>query len=710
MTPAPRLAAMTGAAGYRLGIDFGTSHTTAILRWPDGRVRPLLFDGSPLLPSAVYAEADGTLLVGRDAVHAARLDPGRLEASPKRRIDRESVPLGEHEVRVAAMIAAVLGRVKDEAVRVSGARIDDVTLTHPAGWTGPRLAKLVEACRLAGLPDPAMVPEPVAAAGYFASVLGRTIPAGSALVVYDFGGGTFDATAVTPAEDGYRVLAMAGLDHLGGVDLDAALLEFIATVHRGQDPAAWQRLEHPETPADRRHRRHLIEDVRAAKEMLSRAPSAAIPVPVLELEARISREEFDALARPLLDRTVATTAEVIRSANLPPERIAAILLVGGSSRIPLVVDLLRQGTGLTPATIDQPETVVAEGSVRLASGASGTTRAAAAVPAPAPAAPPPAPAPNPVPAPADPWPTQPASVPSGQPTNVLLGQTTPPAQSALPAQSVPLAQTAQFAALPVDRTPPSLDRTPPRTYSGALKQRRRRRIWVPILIVLVLLLAGAGVAVVTLRPDLLKSLGIGVTSSAGPEGYVRKVPPVWLPAGWPSIVDDEQDPWVIAGPATNGGTCDYVRRGVVRVQRSSVDVSGCRSIDYIHAVQIRDAAVEGELSITAGCAGIWVRTGTRGYLLAVCRDGTLRLHELGDSPASDANLLKKFTPQFDPARVVVGLLVRDTAFTIYVDGRELQTVTNGDIRSGRVGIGGVAPEGVLDVTITNFRAWAPDQS
>ena len=91
------------------------------------------------------------------------------------------------------------------------------------------------------------------------------------------------------------------LDNLGGVDLDAALLEFVATVHRGQNPDAWQRLEDPQTPADRRHRRHLIEDVRAAKEMLSRAASAMVPVPLLEMEARVSREEFDALARPLLE-------------------------------------------------------------------------------------------------------------------------------------------------------------------------------------------------------------------------------------------------------------------------------------------------------------------------------------------------------------------------------------------------------------------------
>ena len=99
-----------------------------------------------------------------------------VRAKTKRRIDRDTVTLGEAEVPVTTMIAAVLSRVKDEAVRVSGARVDDLTLTHPAGWSGARLNKLTDASRLAGFPDPAMVPEPVAAAGYFVSVLGRSHP------------------------------------------------------------------------------------------------------------------------------------------------------------------------------------------------------------------------------------------------------------------------------------------------------------------------------------------------------------------------------------------------------------------------------------------------------------------------------------------------------------------------------------------------------
>jgi Hsp70 protein len=678
-------------AGYRLGIDFGTSHTTAVLRWPDGRVRPLLFDGSPLLPSAVYSDADGTLLVGRDAVHAARLDPARFEPSPKRRIDRESVTLGDAEVPVTTMIAAVLSRVKDEAVRVSGIRIDDLTLTHPAGWSGARLARLTDASRLAGLPDPGMMPEPVAAAGYFVSVLGRTIPAGSALVVYDFGGGTFDASAVTPAHDGYRVLAMAGLDKLGGVDLDAALLEFVTTVHRGQDPQAWQRLEHPETPADRRHRRHLIEDVRAAKEMLSRAPSATVPVPLLELEARVSREEFDALARPLLERTVSTTLEVIGQANLPPERIAAVLLVGGSSRIPLVAELLREATGVVPSTIDQPETVVAEGSVRLASGASGTTRATSAVAAP--------PVATPVPTPA------PAAAPSFA-----------PGVAALPG---PPMATAPATTLPVPTVPPSIPPqwtehpTPPRYHPGVVVRPRRRGRWLAVVaVVLMLALVASAAAVWRFRPDLLTSIGIGAKATTAPTTqpppYVRPATPLWLPTGWAKIVDDEERASVVEGEATNGGTCTYLGRGTVRVERQRFDVSGCVAQQFVEDTVVQDGAVEAELSVTKGCGGMWIRTGTRGYFIAVCANGTVELHKLATDAPGTGSRMSQIRPPMNPTKVVLALLARGTTLTVFVDGREQGSLTDSTITSGRVAVGGFAPhpEDVLDATITRFRAWS----
>ena len=97
--------------GFELGVDYGTSNTVAMLRWPDGRVRQLLVDGASVLPSGVFAEPGRRLLVGREAERSARLDPGRYEPNPKRRIDERELLLGDAVFPVADVIAATLGRV-----------------------------------------------------------------------------------------------------------------------------------------------------------------------------------------------------------------------------------------------------------------------------------------------------------------------------------------------------------------------------------------------------------------------------------------------------------------------------------------------------------------------------------------------------------------------------------------------------------------------
>ena len=97
--------------GVGLGIDFGTTHTVAAVTTPDGRTQPLLFDSSPLLSSAVFAE-DSRMLVGQDAERSARLDPTRFEPNPKRRIDDGNVLLGPNEYPVPEVIAAVLRRAE----------------------------------------------------------------------------------------------------------------------------------------------------------------------------------------------------------------------------------------------------------------------------------------------------------------------------------------------------------------------------------------------------------------------------------------------------------------------------------------------------------------------------------------------------------------------------------------------------------------------
>ncbi|MEU7866291.1 Hsp70 family protein [Dactylosporangium sp. NPDC049140] len=445
------------ARGHRLGVDFGTSNTVAMLAWPDGHVRPLLFDGSPTLPSAVYADAQQGLLTGRDAVHAARISPERYEPNPKRRIDEPAVLLGEHEVATVDLFAAVLVRVAGEARRVSGGELGPTTVTCPAAWAQTRRRVLLAAAERAGLGTVTLVPEPVAAAEVFSS-MGGPRP-GAAFVVYDLGAGTFDASVVRRGNGTFEVLSAEGLSTSGGLDIDAAIVGFLGAVHAGHDPQAWHRLTHPDTSNDRRAHRMLWDDVRSAKEMLSRTAQTMIHVPSLESDVPLGRDQFEQLARPILTATVTSTRAAIAAAGLTPADVQGVFLVGGGSRIPLVATLLHQALGIAPTVVEQPELVVAQGAV----GASAQFTTPAAVPAaPAPATaratvavPPSSPAYSPA-APVSPTPPPTASPVSAAPVSVA-----PMSAAPCPPRPSP----------PLRRRP----RSPPRRFRHPRHPSHRRR-------------------------------------------------------------------------------------------------------------------------------------------------------------------------------------------------------------------------------------------
>src|SRR5258705_12125665 len=378
-----------------LGIDFGTSNTVAMVRTADARIRPLLFDGSPLLPSALYFNTDGKVLVGGNAERIARLDPARFEPNPKRRIDDGEVFIGDHSMPVPRLFAHVLSQVNAEARRQLGAAPDEVRLTHPARWGERRRSLLIEATRISGLGTPRLIAEPVGAASYFTAVLGSAVPVGRSLAIYDLGGGTFDATVVRRTQSGFEVLAEDGLADVGGLDFDPAIAEHLGKTYQTSHPDKWAALANPTDASDRRLRRMLHEDVRGAKEMLSRTASTDIHLPSMEIDAHLTREELEALVRPYLERTVACLRRAIESARLSPKDLVGIFLVGGSSRIPLAAHLIHTELGVAPTTLEQPETVVVQGALTIVPpGAGGGRPAPAARPvstppvSPAPVSPP----------------------------------------------------------------------------------------------------------------------------------------------------------------------------------------------------------------------------------------------------------------------------------------------------------------------------------
>jgi actin-like ATPase involved in cell morphogenesis len=488
---------MTPPDRYRLAVDFGTSTTVAMLQWPDGRIRPLLFDGSPLLPSAVVLGLDGRLHTGRDAAHLGRGNPERLETNPKRRVDDGAVLLGDAEIPVPDLISAVLRRVAVEAGQVAGA-VSDVIMTHPAAWGGRRRALLTHSAERAGLARPNLVSEPVAAAAYFAR-LGAGIRPGAAIVVYDLGAGTCDVTVLRRQPYGFDVVLSGGLGEVGGLDVDAAIVAFLQATH-GQ---VW---------TDTSSRRQLWDEVRTAKEMLSRASSTIVSIPALGTQVPLGRDQFEELARPVLRPTTALVKQLLRDAGIDPGSIAGLYLVGGSSRIPLCATLLHEALGVAPIVTEQPELVVAEGGLHA------TSTAISGPPTPAPVPSAATHGPTTYGRPVDPQ-TPTSGLPAGLPVSGAPITGLP--VSGLPVSSSPTSGQPAFGP-PIPRSPtvgPPIAGPP-----GGSARRRPGMLAIAAIVAALLLVGGVPVVVYTLHWTSVTSRSGGQPTAATVKYHIDQFP------------------------------------------------------------------------------------------------------------------------------------------------------------------------------------------
>jgi molecular chaperone HscA len=211
-------------------------------------------------------------------------------------------------------------------------------------------------------------------------VLRHQVPVGGTVAVFDFGGGTLDASVLRREPGGLRVLSVGGLDDLGGVDIDAALVGHLGQLIGLRSPRVWQRITNPGPQSEQRERRQFWDDVRAAKEMLSRSSSAPVHVPGMDSALHLTRDELERIAGPLIDRAVDETRRVVRASGVEPATLAGLFLVGGSSRIPLVASRLHARFGLAATVPEQPELPVAYGGLIAAGGGAGAAAAAASRP------------------------------------------------------------------------------------------------------------------------------------------------------------------------------------------------------------------------------------------------------------------------------------------------------------------------------------------
>ena len=349
---------------YQLGIDLGTTFATAALARAD-RVEPLyLGHRTMVVPSVLYLpEGDDDVVVGDAANRRGLIDPARVAREFKRRLgDPAPILLGGSPFSAEQLTARLLRWIVSQAAAQEAGPPSALALTHPANWRQYKLEVFHQVVVLAGLADALFVAEPVAAAVHYAA--SERIAPGAIVAVYDLGGGTFDAAVLRRTETGFEVLGTPeGIEHLGGIDFDAAVL---AHVDRQLD-GAFSALD-PTDPGSLGAAIRLRADCVEAKELLSADTRVDIPVllPNKHANVRLTRSEFETLIRPPLAETVEALRRSLTSAAVRPEDLDRILLVGGSSRIPLVAELLSAGLGRPVAVDAHPKAVVALGAARFA--------------------------------------------------------------------------------------------------------------------------------------------------------------------------------------------------------------------------------------------------------------------------------------------------------------------------------------------------------
>lgn len=354
-----------------VGIDLGTTNSeiAAFVADPGsdrraGGVEVLGEGDERILPSYVGLGPDGALLVGEPARNQYLLYPERTIRSIKRKMGQaEPVTLGDRRLTPPEVSSLILRTLREQAERCLGEDVRQAVITVPAYFSDAQRQATRHAGDLAGLDVLRIVNEPTAASLAYGYGEGR---AGTVLI-YDLGGGTFDVSVVAIEGEVTEVLASHGDNQLGGDDFDALVCELLFERFEEQHGVNL-RQGHPAARA------RLTRAAERAKKALSFAPEATVAEDALvivegrplHLEYTVSRDTYEALVAPLLERTFESVARALEDARVRPDELASVLLVGGSTRTPLCSELFVEHTGIRPRQDVHPDLCVALGAGVLA--------------------------------------------------------------------------------------------------------------------------------------------------------------------------------------------------------------------------------------------------------------------------------------------------------------------------------------------------------
>jgi molecular chaperone DnaK len=379
--------------GRIIGIDLGT--TNSVVAIMEGREPKVIVneEGSLITPSVVAWDAKGEVLVGQIAKRQAVTNAENTVFSAKRFIGRKFEEVTEEAKRVPYVVtkasngdsaftlrgkevspqevsAKVLQKLKKAAEDYLGEKVTEAVITVPAYFNDAQRQATKDAGRIAGLDVKRIVNEPTAAALAY----GLDKKADELIVVYDFGGGTFDVSVLEVGDNIVQVISTNGDTHLGGDDIDNVVIDWIA--------AEFRKTSGIDVSKDKIALQRLRESAEKAKIELSSTQETSINLPFLtvaasgpvHLDLRLSRAKLEQLMTPLVERTMVPVKKALADAKKTVADIKEIVLVGGSTRIPMVKETVKQFFGKDPHQGVNPDEVVAVGAAVQAGVLSGDVK------------------------------------------------------------------------------------------------------------------------------------------------------------------------------------------------------------------------------------------------------------------------------------------------------------------------------------------------
>ncbi len=365
-----------------VGIDLGTTNSVVAVMEGGQPTVILNAEGSRLTPSVVGFKKDGERLVGQLARRQSVMNPENTVFSVKRFVGRRYGEVAQERNRVPYHVVAgpndqvrmhlpnagkdltpeeissmVLGKLKTDAEKYLGEGVTQAVITVPAYFNDAQRQSTKDAGRIAGLEVLRIINEPTAAALAY----GLDKKTNETILVWDLGGGTFDVSVLEVGDGVFEVKSTAGDTHLGGDDYDMAIVEYVADQFRRDHGI--------DLRTDRQALQRLIEAAEKAKIELSSVTETQISMPFItadqsgpkHLEMSLTRAKFEELTRALTDRTTGPFKQALADAGLSAQQINEVVLVGGSTRIPAVQELVKRLTGKEPHRGVNPDEVVAIG-------------------------------------------------------------------------------------------------------------------------------------------------------------------------------------------------------------------------------------------------------------------------------------------------------------------------------------------------------------